>query len=42
VSECKPGLFVFGPDKDRLRPRTFNKAAKKIRARTTCLVWLRD
>ena len=42
VAEWRPGLLVFGPDKDRLKPRTFRKAAKRIRARTSCLVWLRD
>jgi len=42
VAECRPGLLVFGPDKAKLKPRTFRKAAKKIRARTSCLVWLRD
>ena len=37
-----PGLLVFGPDRDRLKPRTFRKVAKKIRQRVTCLIWLAD
>jgi Universal stress protein family len=42
VAEREPGLLVFGPDRSRLKPRVFRKVAKKIRERTTCLVWLSD
>jgi Universal stress protein family len=42
VAEREPGLFVFGPDRSRVRPRAFRKAAKKIRDRVACLVWLSD
>lgn len=42
VAERRPGLLVFGPDRDRLKARTFRKAAKKIRERASCLVWLGD
>ena len=40
VAERDPGLFVFGPDRSRLRTRTYSRAAKKIRERVNCLVWL--
>ena len=40
VAERNPGLFVFGPDWSRLKPRRYRRAAKKIRERATCLVWL--
>ncbi len=40
VAERRPGLFVFGPDRARLRRRTYDRAAKRIRERVTCLVWM--
>jgi hypothetical protein len=40
VAERNPGLLVFGPDWSRLKPRRYRRAAKKIRDRATCLVWL--
>ena len=40
VAERNPGLLVFGPDSSRLRPRRYRRAAKRIRDRSTCLVWL--
>jgi hypothetical protein len=42
VAELDPGLFVFGPDRSQLKPRRFQKAAKRIRERVSCLVWLED
>ncbi len=42
VAERRPGLLVFGPDRSRVKPRAFRKAAKKIRDRVACLVWLAD
>ena len=42
VAEREPGLLVFGPDRSRLKARTFKRAAKKIRSRAACLVWLAD
>jgi nucleotide-binding universal stress UspA family protein len=42
VAERDPGMFVFGPDPSRLKPRTYRRAAKKIRERVTCLVWLAE
>lgn len=40
VGERRPGLLVFGPDRSRLKPRRYRRAAKKIRERAACLVWL--
>ena len=40
VTERNPGLLVFGPDWSRLKPRRYRRAAKKIRERATCLVWM--
>lgn len=40
VSERNPGLLVFGPDRSVLKPRRYRKAARKIRARVPCLLWL--
>jgi hypothetical protein len=40
VAERRPGVLVFGPDRSRLRRRTYERAAKRIREKTSCLVWL--
>ncbi len=40
VSERDPGLLVFGPDRARLRSWTYARAAKRIRKRASCLVWM--
>jgi len=40
VAERRPGLLVVGPDRTRMRKRAYAKAAKKIRSRAACLVWL--
>ena len=40
VAERRPGMLVFGPDRTRLRGRAYRKAAKAIRDRAACLVWL--
>jgi hypothetical protein len=42
AAERKPGLLVFGPDRDRLKRRLYRKAAKAIRDRAACLVWVAD
>jgi nucleotide-binding universal stress UspA family protein len=42
VAERSPGLLVFGPDRSRLRGRVYRKAARVIRDRAACLVWLPD
>ena len=40
VAEREPGLLVFGPDRTKLRPRVYRKAARAVRERAACLVWL--
>lgn len=40
VSERKPGLLVFGPDRTELKARVYRRAAKRITDRVPCLVWL--
>ena len=40
VAERAPGLLVVGPDRARLSRRRYAKAAKRIRERAACLVWL--
>jgi nucleotide-binding universal stress UspA family protein len=40
VAERDPGLLVFGPDRSRLKPRVYRKAARAVRERAACLVWL--
>jgi hypothetical protein len=42
LAERNPGLFVFGPDRSQLKPRRYRRAAKKLRERATCLIWLAD
>ena len=42
VAERGPGLLVFGPDRTRLGRRAYRKAAKAVRERAACLVWLPD
>jgi hypothetical protein len=33
-------VLVFGPDRDRIKRGIYRKAAKAIRERVACLVWL--
>jgi hypothetical protein len=40
VAERRPGVLVFGPERSRLRRRTYERASKRIREKTSCLVWL--
>jgi hypothetical protein len=40
VAERAPGLLVVGPDRGRMRKRTYAKLTKRIRERAACLVWL--
>lgn len=42
AAERQPGLLVFGPDRARLRGRRYKKAARTVRERAGCLVWLAD
>ena len=40
VAERAPGLLVFGPERSKLGRRAYRKAAKAVRERAGCLVWL--
>jgi hypothetical protein len=40
VEESDAGLLVFGPDAERMRPRTLDRAVAELRARTPCLLWI--
>jgi hypothetical protein len=42
AAERSPGILVFGPDRSRMRGRAYRKAAKAVRERAGCLVWLPD
>jgi hypothetical protein len=42
VTERKPGLLVFAPDRSAVKPRSYRRTAKKIAAKAPCLVWLAD
>jgi nucleotide-binding universal stress UspA family protein len=39
VSERDPGMLVFGPDRSHLRRRRYERAARRLCERTSCLVW---
>jgi nucleotide-binding universal stress UspA family protein len=41
VGEREPGLVVLGPDRSRLRARRYRRAAKAVRERVNCLVWVK-
>ena len=40
VAERAPGLLVVGPDRKRLKRRTYARLTKRISERAACLVWL--
>jgi nucleotide-binding universal stress UspA family protein len=40
VEERRPAVLVFGPDRSKLRRRRYRRAARAVRERVTCLVWL--
>ena len=42
ISEQGAGLFVFGPDRRKIRRLQYLRAARAIRAKATALVWLAD
>jgi hypothetical protein len=42
VTERKPGLLVFAPDRAALKPRVYRRAAKRVSAKASCLVWLAE
>jgi nucleotide-binding universal stress UspA family protein len=39
VAERNPGVLVFGPDRAHVRRRKYERAARRLRERTGCLVW---
>jgi hypothetical protein len=39
VAERDPGILVFGPDRTYMRQRKYERAARRLRERTGCLVW---
>ena len=39
VSEFRPGILVFGPDRARLSARLYRNASRKLQEQTACLVW---
>jgi hypothetical protein len=39
MAERNPGVMVFGPDRSHLRRRRYERAVRRLRARTSCLVW---
>lgn len=40
VAEREPGLLVLGPDRGKVRRRTYRKAARAVSERASCLVWV--
>jgi nucleotide-binding universal stress UspA family protein len=42
VSEQGAGLFVFGPDRRKIRRLHYLRAARAIRSKVTTLVWLAE
>jgi hypothetical protein len=42
LSEQGAGIFVFGPDRRRIRRLRYRRAARAIRSRATALVWLAE
>lgn len=39
VAERDPGVLVFGPDRAHIRRRRYERVARSLRERTSCLVW---
>lgn len=39
VAERGPGMLVFGPEPSRMRRRSYERAARRVRERAGCLVW---
>jgi nucleotide-binding universal stress UspA family protein len=42
VAERRPGLLVLGPDRRVMSRRLYRKAARAVRERAPCLVWLAE
>src|SRR5262245_47430659 len=39
VAERDPGVLVFGPDANHMRRRKYERAARRLYERASCLVW---
>ena len=39
AAERRLGLLVFGPERSRMKRRTYERAERRVRQRATCLVW---
>ncbi len=39
VAERRPGLLVFGPERNRLSRRVYGRAVAALQERASCLVW---
>lgn len=42
ISEQGAGIFVFGPDRRKIRRLQYWRAARAIRSKVTALVWLAE
>lgn len=40
VAERRPGILVFGPERQAMGIRRYARAAERIRSESPCLVWL--
>jgi nucleotide-binding universal stress UspA family protein len=40
AGERRAALLVLGPDPTRLKPRIFERFARRIRRRASCLIWI--
>jgi hypothetical protein len=40
VRERRAGLLVFGPDRDALKRRVYDRAVRAIKEEAACLVWV--
>ena len=39
AAERNPAVLVFGPERSRMRRRTYERAERRVRERASCLVW---
>jgi hypothetical protein len=42
LAEQRAGIFVFGPDRSKIRRLRYRRAVRAIRAQSTALVWLAE
>jgi hypothetical protein len=40
VSDLRPGILVFAPDRSQVSPRLYRRAARRLREHAGCLVWM--